>query len=264
MSYSVCSLARRALIAAVGGALVLGTLPVAAADTVDELIDLNLRAWNGEPELLAEVYTPDGVHTATFYDRTREYVGPEQIETVARAAVGIELIGPRIDIPAADGEWRFASFASLGGGTACLIRAVDGLMTRHDCVLAETSTGHEPKVGLAGPEASAQIDEIMERLEDAWGPGTSVERLGEVYTADAVHSARYLNMTRQYVGPEEILDVASFPGVINPIGERVDFEAPEGELAWAGVSDVAGGSVCLFHAVDGMVTHHDCVLPVSG
>ena len=63
---------------------------------------------------------------------------------------------------------------------------------------------------------------------------------------------------------EEIFDVARFPGVINPIGERVDFEAPEGELAWAGAWEVAGGSVCLFRAVDGMITRHDCVLPIRG
>ena len=44
----------------------------------------------------------------------------------------------------------------------------------------------------------------------------------------------------------------------------VDFAAPEGELAWAAVSAIAGGTVCLFRAVDGMITRHDCVLPIRG
>lgn len=237
--------------------------PVATATTAQDLADLNVRAWNGEPELLSEVYATDGVHTATFYDRTNEYVGPEELRKVAGYG-GIEPIGPLIEIPSADGELRWAGFSTLAGGSACLFHAVDDRIVRHDCVLPESSGGNRSPVGLAGPAASAEIDRIVERLREAWGPGTDLELLAEVYAPDAVHSARYLDTTRRYTGPEEILAVARFGGNIRPIGDRVDFEAPEGELAWAGVSSVAGGSVCLFRAVDGLVTRHDCVLPISG
>ena len=48
------------------------TATATATTTIDELIDLNLRALAGETELLSEVYAPDGVHTATFYYRTNE------------------------------------------------------------------------------------------------------------------------------------------------------------------------------------------------
>jgi hypothetical protein len=195
--------------------------------------------------------------------RTNEYIGPERIAEIARFG-GIEEVGPLIDIPAADGEWRWASFVSLAGGTACLFRAVDGQITRHDCVLPERSYDSNGKVGLADAEASAAIDEVEARLYRTWGPDATVESLAEVYAPDAVHSARYLNTTRSYDGPDEIISVARFGGSIQPIGERVDFEAPEGELAWAAVSSIAGGSICLFRAVDGMVTRHDCVLPISG
>ena len=118
--------------------------------------------------------------------------------------------------------------------------------------------------GLADAEASAAIDEVQARLSGTWGAGASVEQLAAVYAPDAVHSARYLNTTRQYVGPEGIMDVAARGRGVTPIGERVDFQALDGELAWAEVSDVAGGSVCLFRAVDGMITRHDCVLPIRG
>ena len=263
MTSAVRAIASRTIALTTIALLGLSSAAVATAATIDELVGQNLRAWAGETELLAEVYAPEGVHTATFYDLTTEYVGPEEIGRVAGAGM-IELIGPRIDIPAADGEWRWASFASLGGGSACLFRAVDGQIVRHDCVLPEGSMGNRPKVGLADAETTAAIDGVVERLTGSWGPGTSVERLSEAYAPDAVHTARYLNTTKSYAGLEEIHGVASRGGSVRQIGERVDFQAPEGELAWATVAEVAGGSVCLFQAVDGLITRHDCVLPISG
>lgn len=261
MSSTVRAMLGRAIVLASAGLLALSTTPALAADSIDELTELNLQAWAGETDLLGEVYAPDGVHTATFYDRTTEYTGPDEIARVAGFGA-VELIGPRIEIPAVDGEWRWASFASMGGGTACLFRAVDGLMVRHDCILPERSTDSRPKVGLADAEATAAIDEVTERMAASWGSGTTVEQLAEAYAPDAIHTARYLGRTRSYTGPEEIITVAGLGGSVNPIGDRVDFQAPEGELAWASVADVGGGSVCIFRAVDGMITRHDCLLPV--
>ena len=263
MSSTVRATIARALTFSTAGLLVAAATATAGQASIEELTELNLRAWAGETELLSQVYAPDGVHSATFYDRTLEYVGPEQIDRVAGGA-RIELVGPRIAIPADDGELRWASFSALGGGTACLMYAIDDQIVRHDCVLPESSTAHRASVGLADPETSARIDALVERLEGTWGDGTSVEQLGQVYAPDAVHTARYLNTTKSYTGPEEIYPVAWLGGGVTPIGERVDFEAPDGELAWAQVVDVAGGSVCLFRAVDGMITRHDCVLPVAG
>jgi hypothetical protein len=261
MSSTVHAIPGRAIALASAALLTLSILPVSAAGSVDELVELNLRAWSGEPELLGEVYAPDAVHTATFYDRTAEYSGPDEIAMVVGYGA-IEPIGPRIDLPAVDGEWRWASFASLGGGTACLFHAVDGLLVRHDCIVPERSSDSRPKAGLADAEASAAIDELTTRMAGTWGTGATVERLAEVYAPEAVHTARYQDRTMTYTGPEEIISVAGLGGSVSTIGERVDFEAPEGELAWASVADVGGGSVCLFRAVDGMVTRHDCVLPV--
>lgn len=262
MSSAVRAIASRAI--GMVAVAALGLTPVAmAAGSIDELTELNMRAWAGERELLDEVYAPEGVHTATYYDQTLEYTGPEGIEPLTGRGK-VELIGPRIEIPSAEGEWRWAVFSSLAGGTACLIHAVDGLMTRHDCVLPLSTGGFRNAVGLADAEATAAIDEVQARLSGSWGPDTSVERLAEVYAPDAVHTARYLHSTRHYTGPEEILRVARYGGTPVQLGERVDFDAPEGELAWAEVVDVAGGSVCLYRAVDGLITRHDCVLPVSG
>jgi hypothetical protein len=264
MSSTIHAIATRTIAISSAAVLALASTTLAAS-TIDELGDLSLRAWAGETELLSEVYAPDGVHTATFYDRTNEYVGPEAIDRVAGNGQ-IGLLGPRIDIPTPEGEWSWASFSGLAGGSACLFHAVDGQITRHDCVLPEKSFTSRPPVGLADAEASAAIDEVQGRLRGSWGPGTSVERLAEVYAPDAVHSARYLNTTKSYEGLEQILAVARLGHADGPeqIGDRVDFEAPEGELAWAQVVNVAGGSVCLYRAVDGMITRHDCVLPING
>lgn len=262
MSSTVRAILGRATMLASAGALALGTMPAAAADSIDELNELNLRAWGGEAELLSAVYAPEGVHSATYYDGRTEHIGPEEIAAVAGSGGTIELIGPRIDLPAAEGEWRWASFASLGGGTACLFHAVDGQIVRHDCIVPENYSDSRPEVGLADAEASAAIDDLAERLLDSWGTGTTVEKLATVYAPDAVHTARHPGRTASYTGPEEIISVAGIGGSITTIGDRVDFEAPEGELAWASAGSVGGGSLCLFRAVDGMVTRHDCLLPV--
>jgi hypothetical protein len=236
----------------------------AAPATVDELVAMNQRAWADEPELLAEVYAPDGVHSATFYDRTNVYTGPDEIGTVTGFPGTPELIGPRIDIPAAEGEWRWVDFLSLGGGSICLNHAVDGRLVRHDCLVPEMSSEARPPAQVTeDPDTLAAIDEIQVRLDAAWGPGVTLDDLEAVYAPDAVHMARYLDGTRTYVGPEEILSVARYGGTMEPVGERVAFEAPEGELAWAGAKDLGGGvAVCEIRARDGMVFRQDCLLPV--
>lgn len=258
------AIAGRALIVAISAALGLSTVAAGAASTLDELIELNLRAWSGEPELLSETYAPDGVHAATFYDRTNEYVGPEAIEAVARYGGGPEMIGPRTDIGLAEDDWRWVSFLSLAGGSACLWHAVDGRIVRHDCLVPENSYDGRPAAGLDDGSDAAAIDEIGERLDRAWGADSDPETLAAVYAADAVHSARFTDTTRRYEGPEEIAAVAGMSIAMETIGPRVDFDAPDGELAWAQAFDLGGGSVCLFRARDGMVIRHDCVLQIRG
>lgn len=265
MSSAVRAIARTALTGAVAAVLGLSTLAAAAATSVDELVAMSLRAWDDEPELLYEVYAPGGVHSATFYDRTNQYAGPDEILRVARYPIAPEVVGPRIDIPAPDGEWRWASFMTLAGGSACLFHAVDGRIVRHDCILPERTTDSRPAAAVTSDaDTMAAIDEIVSRLDAAWATGATLETVEAVYAPDAVHTARFLDRTRSYAGPDQIDLVAGTGGPIDQIDERVVFEAPEGELAWASVVDVAGGSVCLYRARDGMVVRHDCVLPISG
>jgi len=263
MLSSVCAISRRALIVASAAVLTLSTLPAAAATSLEELLELNARAWGGEKELLTQTYGPDGVHSATFYDRTHVYEGADAIAAVAGGGFGLpEAIGPRIEIPAPDGEYRWADFISLGGGSACLWHVADLQIVRHDCILPERSFDALSSGGLADGSRSAEIDELMERLDAAWD-GADMALLEAVYAPDAVHSARYLNTTRTYEGPQEIYAVAGGGGEIGRIGPRVEFETPEGQLLWAEVATVAGGTVCLYRAVEGMITRHDCILPIS-
>ena len=264
MSSTIRSSAGRAAALTTAAIVGLSTAAVAGAGSIDELVEMNQRAWGGEVELLEEVYTPEGMHTATYRDGTSEYTGPQEIEQVAGYG-SVELVGPRIDILNGDDEWRWASFATIGGGTACLYHALDGQIVRHDCVLPVQRGVAAATAGLADAESTAAIDEVQARLDGSWGRHATAESLGEVYAPDAVHSARYLNTTKTYDGLEEILGVAGISsGNIDQLGERVDFEAPDGELAWAQVVDIAGGTVCLFRAVEGMITRHDCVLPING
>jgi len=44
------------------------------------------------------------------------------------------------DLPAPEGERRWASFNSVGGGTLCVFWARDGLITRHDCIVPFPTT----------------------------------------------------------------------------------------------------------------------------
>jgi len=265
MLASAGTVTRRALFATLVAVLGLSTVAAAAASTLDELVALNQRAWSGEPELLAETYAPEGVHTATFYDRTNEYVGPDHVAAVTGSGGGPEMIGPRIDIKLDEGDWRWASFVSLGGGSACLWHAVDGQIVRHDCMVPEMSYQRRPAAGVTtDPDTLAAIAELEARLGGAWGRESSLEALEAVYAPDAVHTTRSLDTTRTYTGPAEIAKVALLGSSIEPIADLVAFEAPPGELAWAEVDDLAGGTVCLFHAVDGLVTRHDCLLPIRG
>jgi len=263
MSFSIPATVRRALIGACAGVLALSTVPAAAQATLDELVELNLRAWSGEPELLSQVYAPDAVHTATFYDTTTEHTGPDEIAAVAGGG-GIKRVAARIEIPASEGEYRWVDFIDLAGGSTCLWHAYGGQIVRQDCLLPENSTDSRARARLADGSNSAAIDELLERLGAAWGADASIEGLAAAYAPDAVHSARFLSTTRSYKGPEEIAQVALRPVAVEQIGPRVEFEAPEGELAWAAVNNLAGGSVCLFRAVDGMVVRHDCVVPIAG
>lgn len=264
MLSSMRAITRRALIVASAGVLALSTLPASAADSFEQLLAVNERAWSGETELLSEVYGSEGVHSATFYDGSNVYTGADEIAAVAGRSYGLpQKIGPQIEIPATEGEYRWADFYGLGGGMACLWRVADDMIVRHDCLLSEKRMDSRPTAELSDGSRSAEIDEVLERLDPSWGPESSLEVLAAVYAPDAVHSARFLNTTRTYEGPEEIMAVASAGGSISQIGPRVEFATPEGELAWAQVSDVAGGTVCLFRAVNGMITRHDCLLPIS-
>ena len=140
MLSSIRAISRRALIVASAGVLALSTLPAAAADSLEELLELNARAWSGEQQLLAETYGSEGTHSATFYDRTRVYVGADAIAPIASLGRGApQTIGPRIEIPAADGDYRWADFYGMGGGAACLWHVEELQIARHDCILPAKS-----------------------------------------------------------------------------------------------------------------------------
>jgi len=274
MLSSVHAIARRVLVGAGTAALVLSALPAAVAaqdggaDTatndLDELIALNQQAWNEDADLVREVYAADAVHTATFYDRTDVHEGVEAIAGVAAMEGTINAVAPRVDIPAAAG-YRWAGFSDSAGGTVCLWRAFDGRIERHDCLLSANGSESRPPAGLADGSGAAAIDEILVRLTPAWGGGLEdLEALEAVYAPDAVHTVRFLNRTMRYEGPEAIYAVARNGEPFGFIGDRVEFEAPAGELAWAQANDIMGGTVCLFRAREGMITRHDCLLPVAG
>jgi hypothetical protein len=155
--------------------------------------------------------------------------------------------------------------ASIAATTSVL--CLSSLSVRHDCFVPEDSYQDRPSAEVTtDPDTLVAVDELLGRLGAAWGPGTSLETLEAVYAPDAVDTARYLDGTLSHVGPEGILQVARLGGSPSQIGEPVVFSVPgmaAGELAWATAADVADGTICLFHARDGLMDRHDCVLPVA-
>ena len=107
------------------------------------LDDMVVEAWNGkDAAMLEQVYAPDAIHRAVYFDGVHEWVGREAVIEDAMLAVTVTSLGPIMELDAPDGELHWVSAGDVvtpslaGMGTVCNLWARDGQVVRHDCLLS--------------------------------------------------------------------------------------------------------------------------------
>jgi hypothetical protein len=105
-------------------------------------------------------------------------------------------------------------------------------------------------------------------LAEAW-TGNDTAMLEQLYAPEAAHKAVYFDGIHESVGRDAIIDEATGPATITPLGPVMELDVPEGQLHWVNVADVVGpgfpgmGTVCNFWAQDGQIVRHDCLLSMD-
>lgn len=51
------------------------------------------------------------------------------------------------------------------------------------------------------------------------------------------------------------------PGVPEELADPIPLPAPEGQHRWTDYSNVGGGALCTFWALDEKLIRHDCIVP---
>jgi hypothetical protein len=113
-------------------------VPAVTAESLSELV---LKAWNTmDRTAFEEAYAPDAVHSIIYYDTVVRFEGLEAIYDLAWVDhPEIKALAPPIELPAEPGELRWAWAVRLANGIVCVMKAVDGKVVRHDCVVDGTS-----------------------------------------------------------------------------------------------------------------------------
>lgn len=89
-------------------------------------------------EPLGPLIAPDVAHHVLSTNQIYTLEGITEYRSVMSLGGPTTIID--VDLPAPDGEVRWANFSQLGAGTLCVFWARDGLITRHDCVTPSTTT----------------------------------------------------------------------------------------------------------------------------
>jgi len=100
---------------------------------------LNERGWRGDVTALEQVASADIVHKVAYDNTDVTHVGIDKYRSVASLDLPLESQMPSIDLPAPQGELRWADFSSIGGGTLCVFWAADEQIVRHDCIVPTRS-----------------------------------------------------------------------------------------------------------------------------
>jgi hypothetical protein len=130
------------LLVGVGGAVMAQAEEDADQMTAQMLNDMLTEAWNNDDvALLEEVYAPDAVQNAVYFDGTAVTDGRPAITDLALGSLSISPIAPVIEMEAPDGELHWVRLVDVttptfrGEGTVCSFWARDGQVVRHDCLL---------------------------------------------------------------------------------------------------------------------------------
>ena len=116
-------------------------LVAADADVKREALQtLIVEGWHGDREALEQAVSPDIIHRVAYDNHDVTHRGIDAYWSVANQGLAPpEALIPNIDLPAPEGELRWAAFADVGGGTLCTFWAADGQVIRHDCIVPTRS-----------------------------------------------------------------------------------------------------------------------------
>lgn len=242
-------------------------MPQATAEPADLALTERLAAlWSGQPLSLDDVrgvYAEDAVHTALWQDEVERFVGQEEIRQrirLSRAVIG----GEWIRLPdARRGEHRYLGGTTNLGGIACVLWIRDARVSRHDCILPQSSTWSTPEFQPASPESLELWATIKQDFRHGWADGDR-EAIERVVSPDIVHRVAMDDHDYTLRGIDMYMDVMAWgSGVPEEQAPPIALAAPEGEARWTDFSGVGGGSLCTFWARDGLIVRHDCVVPTS-
>ena len=132
------------------------------------------------------------------------------------------------------------------------------------CLLVLGGAVMAQEEGATEPTAQSLADLVRE----GWNTDDAA-LLEQTYAPDAVHRSIYNDGVFEADGRDAIIAVAMNSATVTPVAPLVELDAPAGSLHWVTFGDViasrfAGkGSVCNFWAQDGMITRHDCLVPMD-
>ena len=113
-------------------------MPDASTSAQREALANALTVALAAHEPLEALIAPDVAHHVLSTNQMYTLEGITEYRSVMSLGGTTTLID--VDLPAPDGEIRWANFSKLGSGTLCLFWAKDGLITRHDCIVPSTTT----------------------------------------------------------------------------------------------------------------------------
>ena len=100
---------------------------------------LNERGWRGDVTALEQAASADIVHKVAYDNTDVTHMGIGKYRSVASLDLPLESQMPYVDLPAPQGELRWADFSSVGGGSLCVFWAADEQIVRHDCIVPTRS-----------------------------------------------------------------------------------------------------------------------------
>ncbi len=103
-------------------------------------------------EPLENLIAPDVAHHVLSANQTYTLEGITEYRSVMSLGGTTTLIN--VDLPAPDGEIRWANFSQVSSGSLCLFWARDGLITRHDCIVPSTTTVPASLTEIEAPPGS--------------------------------------------------------------------------------------------------------------
>lgn len=112
--------------------------PDAATSAEREDLADALTVALAEHEPLGSLIAPDVAHHVLSTNQVYTLEGITEYRSVMSLGGTTTLMD--VDLPAPDGEVRWANFSQIGTGTLCVFWARDGLITRHDCVMPSVTT----------------------------------------------------------------------------------------------------------------------------